>query len=225
MKTVLCYGDSNTWGYIGGTGERFAPDVRWPGVMQAALGSGYRVIEEGLNGRTTVWDDPIEGDKNGEAYLRPCLDTHAPIDLVILMLGTNDLKRRFSLPAIDIAAGAEKLVRIIQQSEAGPEHAAPQVLLVCPAAVQGLTELAEMLGEDAEARSRRMPAHYAADGGALRLRLFRRVVRHIGKRSGRHPSCRRGARRARRRPRGRRARYAALKTAITETDKHIKGMG
>ena len=85
-----------------------------------------------------------------------------PIDLVILMLGTNDLKRRFSLPAIDIAAGAEKLVRIIQQSEAGPEHAAPQVLLVCPAAVQGLTELTEMLGEDAEARSRRMPAHYAA---------------------------------------------------------------
>ena len=97
MKTVLCYGDSNTWGYIGGTGERFAPEVRWPGVLQAALGGAYRVIEEGLNGRTTVFDDSIEEGRNGETYLRPCLQTHAPIDLVILMLGTNDLKRRFSL--------------------------------------------------------------------------------------------------------------------------------
>lgn len=162
MKTVLCYGDSNTWGYIGGTGERFAPDVRWPGVLQAALGVDFCVAEEGLSGRTTVWDDPVEGDKNGETYLRPCLATHKPVDLVILMLGTNDLKCRFSLSAYDIAASAEKLVRIIQQSEAGPEHGAPQVLLVCPASVKGLTGFAEMFGEDVEARSRRMPAHYAA---------------------------------------------------------------
>ena len=162
MKTVLCYGDSNTWGYIGGTGERFAPDVRWPGVLQAALGVDFCVAEEGLSGRTTVWDDPIEGDKNGETYLRPCLATHKPVDLVILMLGTNDLKRRFSLSAYDIAASAEKLVRIIKASEAGPEHGAPQVLLVCPASVQGLTDFAEMFGEDVEERSRRMPVHYAA---------------------------------------------------------------
>ena len=162
MKTILCYGDSNTWGYIGGTGERFAPDVRWPGVLQAALGGDFRVVEEGLNGRTTVWDDPVEGDRNGETYLRPCLATHKPVDLVILMLGTNDLKRRFSLSAYDIAAGAEKLVRIIQASEAGIGHGAPQVLLVCPASVQGLTGFAEMFGEDVEERSGRMPAHYAA---------------------------------------------------------------
>ncbi len=162
MKTVLCYGDSNTWGYVGGTGERFAPDVRWTGVMQTALGEGYRVIEEGLNGRTTVWDDPIEGDKNGETYLRPCLETQKPIDLVVLMLGTNDLKRRFSLSAYDIAAGAEKLVRLILSSEAGPQHRAPKVLLVCPASVRALTDFAEMFGEDARERSKRMPAHYAA---------------------------------------------------------------
>jgi len=161
MKTILCYGDSNTWGYIGGTGERFAADTRWTGVLQQALGTGFRVIEEGLNGRTTVWDDPIEGDKNGEAYLRPCLQTHKPLDLVILMLGTNDLKRRFSLSAQDITSGAEKLVRIIQTSEAGAQGSAPQVLLVCPASVQYLSGFAEMFGPDAEERSRRMPAYYA----------------------------------------------------------------
>lgn len=162
MKAVLCYGDSNTWGYIGSTGERFAPDVRWPGVLQAELGVEYRVIEEGLSGRTTVWNDPIEGDKNGEIYLRPCLGTHKPIDLVILMLGTNDLKRRFSLSAQDIAAGAEKLVRIIRSSEAGPDGGAPQVLLVCPANVRRHADFVEMFGEDAQERSSRMPAHYAA---------------------------------------------------------------
>lgn len=162
MKTVLCYGDSNTWGYIGGEAERFAPDIRWTGVLQNALGSAYRVIEEGLNGRTTVWDDPLEDGRNGETYLSPCLKTHAPIDLVILMLGTNDLKQRFSLSAYDIAAGAEKLVRLIQASEAGPGHGAPLVLLVCPACVRGLSDFAEMFGDDVEARSLRMSAHYAA---------------------------------------------------------------
>ncbi len=160
MSVVLCYGDSNTWGYIGGTEERFAPDVRWPGVMRQALGQGYWVIEEGLSGRTTVWDDPIEGDKNGETYLRPCLATHKPLDAVILMLGTNDLKRRFSLSAWDIAAGAEKLVRIIQDSGAGPGGAMPRVLLVCPAQVHGITGFAEMFDEDVEERSARMTAHY-----------------------------------------------------------------
>lgn len=161
MKTVLCYGDSNTWGYVGGTGERFASDQRWPGVLRDALGSAFCVIEEGLNGRTTVWDDPIEGDKNGETYLRPCLQTHKPLDLVILMLGTNDLKQRFSLPAQDIAAGAEKLVRIIQTSGAGPQGGAPKVLLVCPASIRNLHEFADMFGDNAEERSLRMPAFYA----------------------------------------------------------------
>ena len=65
MKTILCYGDSNTWGYDPVTQDRFPPDTRWPGVLRHELGEGYLVIEEGLNGRTTVWDDPIEGYKNG----------------------------------------------------------------------------------------------------------------------------------------------------------------
>jgi len=105
MKTVLCYGDSNTWGYDPTSKERFAPETRWTGVLAESLGVAFRVIEEGLNGRTTVWDDPIEGHKNGQTYLVPCLASHKPIDLVVLMLGTNDLKMRFSVPADDIARG------------------------------------------------------------------------------------------------------------------------
>ncbi len=103
MKTILCYGNSNTWGAVLGTGERYAPFIRWTGVLAQELGAMYRVIEEGPNGRTTLWDDPIEGYKNGKEYLIPCLESHRPIDLVVMMLGTNDLKIRFSVPAYDIA--------------------------------------------------------------------------------------------------------------------------
>jgi len=70
----------------------FGRDVRWPGVVQKALGAVIMSFEEGLGGRTTVWEDPIEGHKNGKEYLIPCLATHSPLDLVIIMLGTNDLK-------------------------------------------------------------------------------------------------------------------------------------
>ena len=102
MKSILCYGDSNTWGckpiVLPGVVERFDRDVRWTGILRQQLGDDYLVIEEGLNARTTVHDDPIDGaHKNGKPYLLPCLETHLPLDLVIIMLGTNDLKSRFSL--------------------------------------------------------------------------------------------------------------------------------
>ncbi|MGA2640810.1 MAG: GDSL-type esterase/lipase family protein, partial [Spirochaetia bacterium] len=105
MREILCFGDSNTWGYDPVTQGRFPGDVRWTGVLQAALGPGFRVIEEGLNGRTTVWEDPVEGDKMGKRHLPPCLESQAPLDLVVLMLGTNDTKERYSAPPADIAAG------------------------------------------------------------------------------------------------------------------------
>ncbi|MBT3318512.1 MAG: SGNH/GDSL hydrolase family protein [Clostridia bacterium] len=159
MKTVLCYGDSNTWGYRADNAERFDRDVRWTGVMSVILGDGFAVIEEGLNGRTTVFDDPIEGHKNGETYLTPCLDTHAPIDLVVIMLGTNDLKIRFSLCAYDIAGGMEKLIRIIKASESGIGHAPPKILLMSPAPVGKLTDFAEML-EGAVEKSQGLKRYY-----------------------------------------------------------------
>ncbi|KPK11683.1 MAG: hydrolase [Anaerolineae bacterium SG8_19] len=159
MKTILCYGDSNTWGYMPGTGERFPADMRWTGVLQRELSDDYQIIEEGLNGRTIVWDDPIEGYKNGKDYLIPCLESHRPIDAVVMMLGTNELKLRFSLSAYDIAEGVRVLVDIVQNSEAGPDGCSPGLLLVAPPPVAKLTEYAEMF-EGAEAKSRRFGEHY-----------------------------------------------------------------
>ena len=104
MKTVLCYGDSNTWGYDAATEGRYPYDKRWTTVLARELGSEYLVIPEGLNGRTTVWPDPIEGEyKSGKSTLLAILESHYPIDLVVLMLGTNDLKHRWGLSAWDIA--------------------------------------------------------------------------------------------------------------------------
>lgn len=131
-KAILCYGDSNTWGYEALTAKRYARSERWPGVLATELGQGYHVIEEGLPGRTTVWDDPIDEFHSGKQYLRPCLASHKPLDLVIIMLGTNDLKARFSLNAHDIALGAGVLVQMVQRSDAGLDGAAPPVLLIAP---------------------------------------------------------------------------------------------
>ena len=129
MKTILCYGDSNTWGYDPATEERYPLEARWVSVLARELGSDYHVIPEGLNGRTTVWPDPWEGEhKSGKTYLIPCLESHYPIDLVVMMLGTNDLKHRFGLSAWDIARGAQTLVEMIQRSEFGPYGGAPEVL-------------------------------------------------------------------------------------------------
>jgi len=167
IKRILCYGDSNTWGYDPVTQDRFDEHTRWPRVLGHTLGHGYEVIEEGLGGRTTVWDDPIEGYKNGREYLIPCLESHRPLDVVVLLLGTNDLKKRFSLAAYDIAQGVAALVRVIQSSQAGRHGAAPQVVLLAPPPVAALTEYAEMF-EGAEAKSRKLAAHYAgvaATGG------------------------------------------------------------
>lgn len=160
MKTVLCYGDSNTWGSDPETGERFGPEVRWPGVLAQELGDGFRVVEEGLSGRTTVRDDPIEGiHKNGRTYLTPCLESHKPIDLVTVMLGTNDLKERFRASASDIAQGAASLAEEILRSGCGPEGGAPKVLLISPPPVGELTDMAEMF-EGAQEKSARFAGHY-----------------------------------------------------------------
>ena len=95
MAVILCYGDSNTWGYDPVGNARFGPDDRWTGVLRTTLGSAHSVIEEGLNGRTTNVDDQIEEHRNGRTYLMPCVQSHAPFDVITIMLGTNDLKERF----------------------------------------------------------------------------------------------------------------------------------
>jgi len=159
VKEILCYGDSNTWGYDPVTKERFDRDERWTGILQNMLGPDYHIIEEGLSGRTTVWDDPIEGYKSGKTYLIPCLETHKPLDLVIIMLGTNDLKKRFSVSAYDIAGGAGVLVDIVNKSAAGRMGKTPKVLLLAPPPLGKLAEFAEMFEGGAE-KSRRLSQHY-----------------------------------------------------------------
>ena len=160
MRTILCYGDSNTWGSDPETGERFPEEVRWPGVLRRTLGEGYHVIEEGLPGRTTVWEDPIEGDhKDGRAYLRPCLESHRPVDLVTIMLGTNDLKERFGSSASDIAQGAASLAEMALRSGCGPDGGAPVVLIVAPPPVGRLTDMAQMFA-GSEDKSRGFSGHY-----------------------------------------------------------------
>ncbi len=134
MYVVLCYGDSNTYGRDPITKKRMDRDTRWPGVLQNALGSDYHVIEEGLNGRTTVWDDPVRGHgkRNGSIYLLPCLESHCPIDLVIMMLGTNDLKARYSVTPYDIGESIGFLIEIVQRSRCGRDDSSPEILLLAP---------------------------------------------------------------------------------------------
>ena len=132
MKTVLCYGDSNTFGYIPETGMRYEREIRWPGCLAGLLGDGYTVIEEGCNGRTTVTDDPIEGWKNGLDYLKPCLNSHRPVDIVVLMLGTNDLKEVFHETADTIADHAGQLVDVIQNFCKEKQGYVPTIVLISP---------------------------------------------------------------------------------------------
>ncbi len=160
MKTILCYGDSNTWGWVPGTGERFPKAERWPGVLQDQLGDEFEVIEEGLPGRTTVWDDPIEGYKNGKEYLIPCLESHKPLDLVIIMLGTNDLKVRFSLSAYDISEGVNVLAKIVQKCEVGPSGNSPQLLILVPPPLGRLSGEGIEICEGGEEKSKLFSHHY-----------------------------------------------------------------
>jgi lysophospholipase L1-like esterase len=164
-RTLLCYGDSNTHGTMPMASlmdmGRFAPDQRWPGVLQAELGSAWRVIEEGLPGRTTVHPDPIAGvHKNGLAVLPAVLESHRPLDLVVLMLGTNDLKHRFGVPPVEIAVSIEHLVLAALRSGTGPGAAAPAVVLVAPPPVLETGCLAEVF-EGGAAKSARLAGFYA----------------------------------------------------------------
>lgn len=163
-RTVLVYGDSNSHGTAPMPTlldmRRFGPGERWPGVMAAELGAGWHLVEEALPGRTTVHPDPVSGvHKNGLAVLPAALESHAPVDLVVLMLGTNDLKARFGLPPVEIAAGIEHLVRHIRRDTTGPGGAAPALLLVCPPPVAEAGCLAEIFAGGA-AKSRRLAGFF-----------------------------------------------------------------
>ena len=133
LRRILCFGDSNTWGSDPATRERFAPKLRWTGVLAVTLGPAYEIIEEGLRGRTMVFDDPLLPHRNGSLYLAPCILSHQPIDAIVIMLGSNDLKNRFGVSANEIAVGMKELVRIVRTSPLeGPSDRVPEILIVSP---------------------------------------------------------------------------------------------
>lgn len=165
-RSVLCFGDSNTHGtppvpHLGASG-RYDRQTRWPAVMAGHLGADWHVVEEGHPGRTTVHDDPIEGaHRNGIAVLPSMLESHKPIDVVILMLGTNDLKSRFSVNPTDIALSLERLIGVIRSFACGPNTTNPGILLVAPPPIIEVGCLAEMF-EGGQAKSHGLAASIAA---------------------------------------------------------------
>ena len=133
---ILCYGDSNTWGYVSGSDhKRYGNNERWTKLLTKKLGEKYEIIEEGLNGRTLISDDDREGKegRNGYEYLLPCLDTHDPIDMVILMLGTNELKAQYNRSAEQIGEIIEQYyVKTILYRKIELEHNSPKLIIIAP---------------------------------------------------------------------------------------------
>ena len=167
MKTILCYGDSNTWGAatVARPDQRYAYEERWPGVSQKSLGTDWMVFEEGLGGRTTVSDDPVEFDpnKSGARYLPPCLHTHKPLDVVAIMLGTNDMKARFNKSPWEIAQGVGVLVGLVKSAVAvGRNGGAPKILVICPPVILDHLPLHADLFAGAPAKSREIAKYYKA---------------------------------------------------------------
>jgi lysophospholipase L1-like esterase len=178
MKTILCYGDSNTWGFDPKTGNRYDHKTRWPTAMERILNKDcqlddppWRVVEEGLNGRTTCREDPVEGDRNGFRQLLPILESHKPLDAVAVMLGTNDLKPRFNPAPYDIARGAQRVVIAAQESKTGPGNSAPKVIMICPPPTVKSPVLEHLFGDSVEL-SKKLKHFYrqlATECGALFL--------------------------------------------------------
>lgn len=167
MKTVLCYGDSLTWGYGAEGPSRHAYKDRWPSVLQAELGEGVLVIPDGLNGRTTAFDDHLAGaDRNGARILPTVLTTHAPLDLIVIMLGANDMKPWIHGNPVAAKQGMQRLVDIVRGHDYPFGWPAPKILLVSPPAVSRTdnAEFKEMFagGDAASQRLARLYAELAA---------------------------------------------------------------
>lgn len=142
MKTVLCFGDSNTYGYIPGSGARYDVQTRWTRLLARYLGEEFDVIEEGLSGRTTVFGDLIEPGRCGLDTILPCVMSHEPLDVIVIMLGTNDTKSRFHVTAQEIGYGMEELIMKI----GGYYHyrgGMPEILLVSPVPLGDMSEAVE----------------------------------------------------------------------------------
>lgn len=155
-RHIVCYGDSNTHGYCAQTGGRFNEEERWTCLLQAYLGDKFLVLEEGLSGRTTCFDDPIHEGLSGLDFLYPCLMSHEPVDLLIIMLGTNDTKERFGVSPACIALGLKRLIAKAQSTDCWQDQK-PNILVVTPQNIDPQymdTEVALTMGKGCAEKSR-----------------------------------------------------------------------
>lgn len=162
MKRIMFFGDSNTWGYVPVISERYSEDIRFTGILSKKM-PDCRIIEEGLKGRTTAFDDSLMDDRNGLKALPMLLSTHDPLDIVVIMLGTNDVKRKFNLSAAEIAEGLERLVKTIQMPVSWGGKKIPEILIVCPPGVSADFENTDMEGQfdhSSVERSNQLPDQY-----------------------------------------------------------------
>ncbi len=185
MKQVLVYGDSLTWGIVPGTRRRLPLTQRWPGILEGALtraGESVRVIEDCLNGRRTVWDDPFKPGRNGLAGLEQRIEVNSPLALVILMLGTNDFQSVHQHNASHSAQGIASLVRAIRRAPIEPEMPIPSILIVAPP--QPGTAVGTMADKFACAgkQSAGLGHGVRVSRGRERLCVFRRRQRHHAQR-------------------------------------------
>lgn len=162
-KHIVCLGDSNTHGYCARTNGRFDENERWTCLLGKKLGEDYLVIEEGLSGRTTCFSDPIHEALSGLDYIYPCLMSHEPVDLLVIMLGTNDTKERFGSSAACIALGLKRLVaKAIAATDcwAGQK---PNILIVTPKTIDKdyeHTEVAATMGRGCAEKSEGLREEY-----------------------------------------------------------------
>lgn len=163
-KHIICFGDSNTHGYCADPGDcadggiRFNEDERWTCLLQKYLGDDYLVTEEGLSGRTTVFEDPLHEAMSGLGYITPCLKSHEFVDLLIIMLGTNDTKERLGANAACIGIGLGRLVKKAMDTDCWGDHK-PNILVICPPPIgEGLTD--KPMGNGCPQKSRELPQYY-----------------------------------------------------------------
>ncbi|WP_423801057.1 GDSL-type esterase/lipase family protein [Neobacillus sp. SAB-20_R2A] len=161
-RRIVCFGDSNTWGYNAKTLERFPEGIRWTSILAEFLGEEFQVVEEGLSGRTAVVDDPLFEGLSGLAYIHPCLMSHAPLELIIIMIGTNDTKERFHLTSYNIAQGIARLSYKAKNTPAGVNGAFPKVLVIAPPPIGEEyyeTEVGKSMGKACDIKSSELSTH------------------------------------------------------------------
>jgi len=186
MKRIICFGDSNTWGYCPENDGRYHPDERWPGRLKKRLAPEYQIINNGLCGRTTRYSHVLEPDGNGrEAALRSTALSQS-YDIAVIMLGTNDCKDIYDASPEEIAAGVEEIGRIF-------ERAGAQVLLVVPVVMMNLTQspFFDEFGTKAERKSKLLAQYYqrvAKSKGWFYLDAS--LVARVGRYDGIHLDCR-----------------------------------